>query len=44
MTVLTVACSFTGLKHEDCGGWIYLGSIFGERSNCECDCHEKANP
>jgi len=37
--ILTASCRFTGLNHSDCAGHIYLGSIFGDASNCECDCH-----
>jgi hypothetical protein len=38
--VLTIDCRFPGLNHSDCVGHIYLGSIFGEPTNCQCECHE----
>jgi hypothetical protein len=41
MSILTIACRVTDGKHEECVGWIYLGSIFGEPSDCECDCHKE---
>lgn len=39
--VLTATCRFTGQNHADCTGHIYLGSILGEPSDCECACHRK---